>query len=43
MRMDIRREITAASILANCSEEELADIFFYYGEEKQARRIASLL
>jgi len=43
MRMDIRREITAASILANCSEEELADIFFYYGEEKQARRIASFV
>ncbi len=41
MRMDIRREVTAASILANCTEEELADIFFYYGEEKQARRIAS--
>ncbi len=41
MRMDIRREVTAASILANCSEEELADIFYYYGEEKQARRIAS--
>lgn len=41
MRMDIRREVTAASILANCTEEELADIFYYYGEEKQARRIAS--
>lgn len=40
MRMDNRREITAASILANCTEEELADIFFYYGEERQARRIA---
>lgn len=41
MRMDNRREVTAASILAKCSEEELADIFFYYGEERQARRIAS--
>lgn len=41
MRMDIRREVTAASVLADCSEEELADIFYYYGEEKQARRIAS--
>ena len=41
MRMDIRREITAASILADCREQELADIFYYYGEEKQARRIAS--
>jgi len=41
MRMDSRREVTAASILAGCSEEELADIFYYYGEERQARRIAA--
>ncbi|MEN8188568.1 MAG: 16S rRNA (cytosine(1402)-N(4))-methyltransferase RsmH [Thermodesulfobacteriota bacterium] len=40
MRMDTRRKETAASILANCREEELADIFYYYGEEKQARPIA---
>lgn len=40
MRMDIRRKTTAASIVNNCSEEELADIFFYYGDEKQARPIA---
>ncbi len=43
MRMDIRQEITAASILENCKEQELADIFYYYGEEKQARRIASFV
>jgi len=43
MRMDIRRKITAASILDDCSEPELADIFYYYGEEKQARRIASFI
>jgi 16S rRNA (cytosine1402-N4)-methyltransferase len=43
MRMDIRQKITAASILANCKEQELADIFYYYGEEKQARRIASFV
>lgn len=43
MRMDLRREVTAASLLAECSEEELADIFYYYGEEKQARRIASFV
>lgn len=41
MRMDTRRELTAADLLARCTEEELADIFYYYGEEKQARRIAS--
>lgn len=40
MRMDTRREMTAASLLATCSESELADIFFYYGDEKQARPIA---
>lgn len=43
MRMDIRQAVTAASILADCTEEELADIFYYYGEEKQARRIASFI
>lgn len=43
MRMDIRQDVTAASILADCTEEELADIFYYYGEEKQARRIASFI
>ncbi len=41
MRMDVRQSVTAASILANCKEQELADILYYYGEEKQARRIAS--
>ncbi len=40
MRMDTRREVTAASLIATCSESELADIFFYYGDEKQARPIA---
>ncbi len=40
MRMDTRREVTAASLLATCTEQELADIFFYYGDEKQARPIA---
>ena len=43
MRMDNRRTITAQSILATCSQKELADIFFYYGEERQARPIASAI
>ncbi len=43
MRMDTRRKETAASIVAHCTEEELADIFFYYGEERQARPIAKAL
>ncbi len=41
MRMDTRRRMTAAKLVANCREEELADIIYYYGEEKQARRIAA--
>ena len=41
MRMDDRRGETAADLLNHCSEEELADIFYYYGEERQARRIAA--
>lgn len=41
MRMDNRRKMTAAKLVEKCSEEELADILYYYGEEKQARRIAA--
>lgn len=41
MRMDDRGGETAADLLDHCSEEELADIFYYYGEERQARPIAA--
>ena len=40
MRMDPRRGRSAYEILATASEGELADIFFEYGEERSARRIA---
>jgi 16S rRNA (cytosine1402-N4)-methyltransferase len=43
MRMDRRRGKTAAQLVATLSEQELADIFFHYGEERQARRIAAHL
>ena len=43
MRMDIRGQQTAMSLLAACSEQELADIFYYYGDEKQARPIAAAI
>jgi 16S rRNA (cytosine1402-N4)-methyltransferase len=43
MRMDNRAEITAESIVNGASEEELADIFYYYGEERQARPIAAAI
>ncbi|MBU0480651.1 MAG: 16S rRNA (cytosine(1402)-N(4))-methyltransferase RsmH [Proteobacteria bacterium] len=40
MRMDDRHHETAADLLNTLTEEELADLFYYYGEERQARRIA---
>jgi 16S rRNA (cytosine1402-N4)-methyltransferase len=43
MRMDERQPETAAELLNTASREELADIFFYYGEERQARRIAAFI
>ena len=43
MRMDPRRELTAAHVVNNYSEEELTRIFREYGEEPAARRIASHL
>lgn len=43
MRMDRRKPTTAASLIAQLSEEQLADIFYHYGEERQARRIARFL
>jgi len=41
MRMDTRQGETAADLLNHASEDELADIFYLYGEERQARRIAA--
>lgn len=43
MRMDPRREQTAADLIRTASEEELADLFYYFGEERQARRIATFI
>jgi len=43
MRMDRRGPRTAALLVAQLSEEQLADIFYHYGEERQARRIARFL
>ena len=40
MRMDKDSGITAAFILNTYSEKELADIFYFYGEEKKSRKIA---
>ena len=43
MRMDTSRGRTAADLVNNLPEEDLAAIFFRYGEEKLSRRIARLI
>jgi 16S rRNA (cytosine1402-N4)-methyltransferase len=40
MRMDVRADTTAADVVANWSEPELADLFRRIGEERWAVRIA---
>jgi 16S rRNA (cytosine1402-N4)-methyltransferase len=40
MRMDRGRSLTAADVINNWDEGDLADIFFKYGEERLSRRIA---
>lgn len=43
MRMDNRKMVTAGSLVQTATKEQLADIFFYYGEERQARPIAAAI
>ena len=43
MRMNKRAGATAAEILNSYDEEQLADIFYIYGELKNARKIASVI
>jgi len=43
MRMNKRAGMTAADVLNNYTEEQLADIFYLYGELKTARRLASVV
>ena len=43
MRMNKRAGMTAANVLNNYTEEQLADIFYLYGELKNARKIASVV
>ncbi len=40
MRMNRKAPTSAATIIAEATEERLADIFYLYGELKQARKIA---
>ncbi|MEM7333373.1 MAG: 16S rRNA (cytosine(1402)-N(4))-methyltransferase RsmH [Chloroflexota bacterium] len=43
MRFDTAQGQTAAELINNLSESELAEIFWRYGEEKQSRKIAKLI
>ncbi|GAB6010713.1 16S rRNA (cytosine(1402)-N(4))-methyltransferase RsmH [Viscerimonas tarda] len=43
MRMNKKAHKTAANILNDYTEEQLASVFYLYGELKQARKIASLI
>lgn len=43
MRMNKRAGMTAADVVNNYSEEQLGDVFYLYGELKNARRLATIL
>ena len=43
MRMDIRMGLTAADLIKNLSEAELADVLYEYGDVKQSRKFAKIL
>ncbi|MBO7346697.1 MAG: 16S rRNA (cytosine(1402)-N(4))-methyltransferase RsmH [Bacteroidales bacterium] len=43
MRMDRKKGLTAAMILNTYSEEQLKNLFFEYGEIKNAKKLASLI
>ncbi len=40
MRMDTRQPVTAATLINTASAEELAKIFWEYGDERESRRLA---
>src|SRR5207248_277163 len=40
MRLDQSQELTATDLINNVSEQELADIFWRYGDETRSRQIA---
>ena len=43
MRMNSRLKVTAEKLVNSLKKDELADIFYNYGEERQARRIAKFI
>ena len=43
MRMDPRRDKTAADLIAELTEKELADLIYQLGEERHSRRLARMI
>jgi len=43
MRMDLRREVTAADIVNTWSPEDLADLLFSEGDERRSRQVAAAI
>jgi 16S rRNA (cytosine1402-N4)-methyltransferase len=43
LRMDVKNPLSAAEILAKYDEKQLADLFYHYGELRNARRIANVI
>ncbi len=43
LRMDKSKKITASDVLNNLEEKQLADILWSFGEEKNSRKIASMI
>jgi 16S rRNA (cytosine1402-N4)-methyltransferase len=43
MRMDPRSELTAARVVNQADEEDLANLIYEYGEERRSRRIAGAI
>lgn len=43
MRMDVRQTVTAETLLRTLNEDELTDVFYRFGEERYARRIAGAI
>ncbi len=43
MRMDTEKGSRASEILESMTETELADLFYYYGEERHSRRFAHVI
>jgi 16S rRNA (cytosine1402-N4)-methyltransferase len=43
MRFDLQQDLTAADLVNDLTTEQLADILYRYGEERQSRRIAQAI